>query len=122
MMAQGQPPPLDAKQIQEFLGSMKKHMSQIDGEITTMKADAMGNLLNNVANLLNRIFTDKIEAEAKLTDAQNDLNEIYQGHPDIKVTMDAKKKDKKVAQPPADLAPPEPPMATVDKPKKNSKK
>ncbi len=108
MMPQGPAPPLDAKQITEFLGSMKKHMSQVDGEITTMKADAMSNLLNNVANLLNRVFTDKIEAEAKLTDAQNDLNEIYQGHPDIKVTMDAKKKDKKAAKIPADLTPPTP--------------
>ena len=95
MMPQGQAPPLDAKQIQEFLQSMKKHMSQIDGEITTMKGDAMGNLLQNVANLLNRIFSDKLDAEEKLTQAQNDLNEIYQGHPDIKITMDAKKKDKK---------------------------
>ena len=104
-MPQGQAPPLDAKQIQEFLQSMKKHMSQVDGEITTMKGDAMSNLLNNVANLLNRIFSDKIEAEKKLTDAQNDLNEIYQGHPDIKVKMDARKKDKKSAKIPADLAP-----------------
>ena len=100
-MPQGQPPRvLDAKEITNFLTSMKRQLSQVDGEIITMRADAMGSMFQAMANVLNQVFTSKMVAEEKVEKLQEKLNKIYQGHPDIKISMEEKKEKAKIKDAP----------------------
>lgn len=88
-----QPPPLDAKRIGEILTGMKKQMAQVKGEMTMMENDATSSLFNNFSQMINQVFSEKMNAQAELAQVKTTLDEIYQGHPDIKVTMEAKAKE-----------------------------
>jgi ABC-type enterochelin transport system substrate-binding protein len=96
MMNQQPRPVLDSKKISEILTNMKKQMSQVEGEIATMKSDAMSSLFQNLAGMLNQIFGEKEDAEKKNGELQAIIDKIYQGHPDIKISMEEKPKEKKV--------------------------
>lgn len=89
------PPVLDAKKISEILTSMKKQMSQVEGEMTTMKSDAMSSLFQNVAGMMNQLFTEKTNLEHKLKEAHATLEQIYQGHPDIQIAIEKEAKETK---------------------------
>lgn len=84
------PPITDPKEIGKFLTTMKKQMAQVEGEMTMMKNDSLSSLFNNVAELLNDIWTQKVALEGKLKEAQATLEDIYKGHPDIKISMEKK--------------------------------
>lgn len=88
-----QPPVLDAKKISEILTSMKKQMSQVEGEMTTMKSDAMSSLFQNVAGMMNQLFTEKTNMEHKLKEHEATLDKIYQGHPDIQISIEKEAKE-----------------------------
>ena len=88
MMAQ-QPQKLDPQQVQNILTELKRRMSQAEGEMTTMREDAKSMLFNNVAQILNQAFTEI----AKGQKAEATLEEIYNGHPEIKIAMDKKAKE-----------------------------
>lgn len=87
MMAK-RPPITDPKQIGTFLTNMKKQMSQIEGEMTMMKNDGQSSLFNNVADMMNEIWVQKVQVEGKLKKAEETLEDIYKGHPDIKISME----------------------------------
>jgi len=65
--------------------------------MTMMENDASSSLFNNFAQMINQVYGDKLKAEAALKELQVTLDEIYQGHPDIKVSMEAKAKSEKEA-------------------------
>ncbi len=94
MMGQQPPMKLDSKKINEILTGMKKQMSQVEGEMTTMKNDATSSLFQNFAGMINQVYAEKEQAQKKATDLQVTLDLIYQGHPDIKIKME-KKEDTK---------------------------
>lgn len=85
----------DPKQISQFLTNLKKQMAQVDGEIAMMKADSMASLFNNFANMLNQVWGQKEDLDHKLKETQATLEQIYQGHPDIKIAMEKKDAPKK---------------------------
>lgn len=87
------PKELDAKQMGEFLTSMKKQMGQVEGECTMMRNDAVTSLFQSVAQMLNQVISQKDGAQNQLKELQATLDKIYQGHPDIKIAME-KKPDK----------------------------
>ena len=93
------PPLTDPKQIGEFLTSMKKQMAQIEGEITMMKNDGQSSLFNSVANLLNDVWGQKEKAEQEARNLKTTLEEIYNGHPDIKIAMEKKAKEEPKSKP-----------------------
>jgi len=88
------PPVLDAKKISEILTSMKKQMSQVNGEMETMRGDAMSSLFQNVAGMMNQLFTEKTNLEHKVKEAHATLEKIYQGHPDIQIQIESEAKKK----------------------------
>ena len=92
-----QMPELDAKKISEFLTNMKKQMAQVDGEMSMMKNDAQSSLFQNFAGMINQVFQAKETADHKLLEATKTLEEIYQAHPDIQITIEAKAKEQQAA-------------------------
>ena len=90
-----QAPPLDSKRIGEILTNMKKQMAQVDGEMTMMKNDATSSLFQGFSNIIGQVYNDKEGLQAKLDAQTKTLDEIYQGHPDIKVSMESKEKEAK---------------------------
>lgn len=82
------PMKLDSKKISEILTSMKKQMSQVEGEMATMKTDATSSLFQNFAGMLNQVFTEKEQAQKRAVELQATIDKIYQGHPDIKISME----------------------------------
>lgn len=87
------PQKLDPKQVQDILTDLRKQVSRVDGEITTMKSDAMSGVFNTFAQILNQIYGEKANVETELAGVKKTLEDIYQGHPDIKISME-KKDDK----------------------------
>ncbi len=98
MMPQ-RPPITDPKQIGSFLTTMKKQMAQIEGEITMMNNDGTTSLFNNVADMMNEVWMQKVQLEKKLKEAEDTLEKIYQGHPDIKIALEAEKKEAQKPKP-----------------------
>lgn len=94
MMSQGQPPKLDSKRISEILTGMKKQMSQVKGEMLTMENDAVSSLFQNFAGMMNQVFSEKENAVKKNATLQATIDKIYQGHPDIKISMEKKPEEK----------------------------
>ena len=90
---QKRPPISDPKEIGQLLTSMKKQMSQIEGEMTMMKNDGISSLFNNIAEIMNDLWTQKTQLETKLKEVEATLEKIYQGHPDIKISIEAEKKE-----------------------------
>lgn len=86
---------LDPKQIGEFLTNMKKQMGQVEGECTMMKNDAISSLFQSVANMINAVYKEKEEFENKFGEVEATLEKIYQGHPDIKISMESEVKEAK---------------------------
>jgi hypothetical protein len=92
MMAQPQQQKLDPKQVGEILQGLKRQMSQVEGERTTMLEDAKSATFNNFAQILNRLFGELAQSEDRATKAEKTLEEIYSGHPDIQKSMEEKEK------------------------------
>jgi uncharacterized membrane protein (UPF0182 family) len=90
-MMPNQRPPMDlsTQNINIMLNGLRKNMSAIDGEITTMRVDAMSMLFNEFANVLNGLFQAKLDMEHKLKEHEATLEKIYQGHPDIQIAIEA---------------------------------
>ncbi len=97
MAMRPQMPELDSKKISEFLTNMKKQMAQVDGEMTMMKNDAQSSLFQNFAQMINQVFQAKEMAEHKVAEAHKTLEEIYQGHPEIQIQIEAKAKEQQAA-------------------------
>jgi len=95
-MMPGQPgggKPLDAGQITQFLTNLKRQMSQVEGEISTMKSDSMASLFQNFANMINQVWGMKEGQQKRAESLQKILDDIYAGHPDIKIAMEAEAKE-----------------------------
>ncbi len=92
------PPPLTAELITQILGKLRQQESRIEGEISTMRNDTNTATFNSIANMFNQLQSDKDSLEQALGIAQATLEDIYKGHPDIKISMDAKAKEKAEAQ------------------------
>jgi chaperonin cofactor prefoldin len=69
-------------------------MSQVEGQITTMRGDAQSNVFQNVGNMFSQLIQEKEKAEKLLAEANTTLEKIYSGHPDIKITMEKDEKEK----------------------------
>lgn len=94
MMPPQPPMKLDGKKIGEILTSMKKQMGQVRGEISMMENDASSSLFQNFAGMINQVFAEKEQAQKRATELQVTLDKIYQGHPDIKISMEKKPDEK----------------------------
>jgi len=55
--------------------------------------DAISGLFQNFSNLIGEIYGQKEHAERKLKIAEDILDKIYQGHPDIKIAMEKEAKE-----------------------------
>jgi hypothetical protein len=80
--------PLDSKKINEILTQMKKEMGRVKGERDMMENDTISSMMQNFANLIGKIYQEKESSETKLKGLQATIDKIYQGHPDIKVSME----------------------------------
>lgn len=89
-MMPNQRPPMDlsTENINILLNGLRKNMSAIDGEITTMRVDAMSMLFGEYASVLNGLFVAKQDMEHKLKEHEATLEKIYQGHPDIQILIE----------------------------------
>ncbi len=94
-----QQPELDAKKIGEFLTNMKKQIGQVEGECQMMRTDAITSLFQSVAQMFNQVFAKKDAADNKIKELEATLEKIYQGHPDIKISLEKEKKDSKPKKP-----------------------
>ena len=97
-MAQVQPQQtseITPQQIQEGIMQMKKSLSQIEGECTTMRGDAQTNVFTNMANVCGRLLQQVDQLKRARKESDDMLEKIYQAHPDLKIAM-AKQKTKPV--------------------------
>jgi len=88
MMPQNQP--LDPQQVGQILMQLKKQLSQVEGEISTMRGDAQSAVFNNVGQILNQIYQELTQIKEARLQLEKTLGEIYQGWPDVKISMDKK--------------------------------
>ena len=85
--------------VQQGILSMKKSLSQIEGECNTMRGDAQGAIFNNIANICGRLIQQSESLKKANKDYEDVLTKIYQAHPEIKIATDAEnKKQKAVAE------------------------
>ena len=75
--------------VNNLLTSWKKQDSQVEGEITTMRQDKTSSIFSNFGRLIGELLNLKTKAETDLKASQETLNKIYQGHPDIRISMEA---------------------------------
>jgi len=99
MMPQNQP--LDPQQVGQILGNLKRQLSQVEGEISTMRGDAQSAVFNNVGKILNQIYQEMTQIKEAKLQLDKILGEIYQGWPDVKIAMDKKAEEKKADAPKA---------------------
>ncbi len=95
--------PLNPQQVGQILGSLKKGLSQVEGEISTMRGDAQSSIFNNVGQILNQIYQEMEQIKEARLQAEKALGEIYQGWPDVKIAMDKKIEEKKKDAPKANV-------------------
>ncbi len=93
--------PLDPQQVGQILGNLKKQLSQVEGEISTMRGDAQSAVFNNVGQILNQIYQQMDQIKESQLTLEKTLGEIYQGWPDVKISMDKKAQEKKADAPKA---------------------
>ena len=86
-------PPLTGDLTNQVLSQLKVQLSQVEGEITTMRGDSQSRIFQNIANMFTSVFEDKSKTEMALKVAEATLEKIYQGHPDIKIKLDADAKE-----------------------------
>lgn len=93
-MAQVQPQQtgeITPQQIQEGIMQMKKSLSQIEGECTTMRGDAQSNIFTNMANVCGRLLQQVDQLKRTKQESDTTLEKIYQAHPEIKIGMEKQK-------------------------------
>lgn len=83
------------QKINESLTIMKKQANQVEGEATALRNEATMQIFNNVAQMLNALFNDKAKIEGQLIAANQRLEDIYRGYPEVKIAMDKKDAPKK---------------------------
>jgi len=67
---------LDADKVTGYLNQAKRQMSQVDGEISTMRGDAMSSLFTNFANIMNQLYTQYMTEKKRADDLQEQLNKL----------------------------------------------
>jgi len=77
--------------IQQGIISMKKALSQIEGECTTMRQDAQSKIFENMVNICNRFIQEMEMLKKANKDYVDTLEKIYQAHPDLKISMTKQK-------------------------------
>jgi hypothetical protein len=80
--------------INRTLTGMKRELSRVEGEITTMRGDVQANVFQGIVGMFNQLHNDNLELEKQVKEQSDTLDKIYQGHPDIKIRMEAEKKEK----------------------------
>jgi len=88
MMPQNQP--LNPQQVGQILINLKKQLSQVEGEISTMRGDAQSAVFNNVGQILNQIYQEMDQLKEGRLRAEKALEDIYHGWPDVKIAMEKK--------------------------------
>ncbi len=89
--------------VQQGIISMKKALSQIEGECATMRGDAQSNIFANMANVCSRLL-QQAESLKQTNKGLNDtLEKIYQAHPEIKIANEKQK-----PKPPKSIVVPKP--------------
>ncbi len=86
---------LDAEKVTSFLNQAKRQMSQVDGEMATMRGDAMSGLFTNFANIMNQLYTQQMNEKKRADDLQAKLDKIYQGWPEVQKSIEAEPEKKK---------------------------
>lgn len=81
--------------VQQGILSMKKSLSQIEGECATMRGDAQSNIFNNIANICSRLIQQSESLKRANKEFADILEKIYQAHPEIKIATDAESKKQK---------------------------
>ena len=82
--------------LNQALTQMKKQANQIDGEAIALRNEATLQIFQNVAQMLNQLFTTKAGIEKELNETKQTLENIFRGHPDIKIALDKEAKEKTV--------------------------
>ncbi len=81
--------------VQQGILSMKKSLSQIEGECATMRGDAQSNIFNNIANICSRLIQQSESLKKRNEEYVKVLEKIYQAHPEIKIATEAESKKQK---------------------------
>lgn len=86
--------PLDAQGINNALTQLKKQLSQIEGEAISIRGDATTQLFQNFAQILGGVFQEREASVKALDEAKATLENIFRGHPEIKIALDKEAKEK----------------------------
>ena len=92
-MSNQQKVPLDAQGINNALQQLKKQLSQVEGEAIAIRGDAATQLFQNFAQILGGVFQEKEVSAKALEEANTTLENIFRGHPDIKIALDKEAKE-----------------------------
>jgi len=94
MQPQPGTPEITPQVIQNGILSMKKSLSQIEGECNTMRGDAQSAIFNNMANICGKLIQQSEALKKANEEFVKMLEKIYQAHPEIKIAMVGDKKAK----------------------------
>lgn len=79
--------------IQDGIAQMKKGLSQIDGECTTLRIEAQGRVFQNMIQICGSLLQQIAGLKKGNKEYKETLEKIWSAHPDLKIQFD---KDQKV--------------------------
>lgn len=84
---------LTPQAIQDGIAQMKKGMSQIDGECTTLRIEAQGRVFQNMIQICSTLLQQIAQLKKGNEDYKETLEKIWNAHPDIKIQFDKETKE-----------------------------
>ena len=84
---------LSPQVIQDGIAQMKKGLSQIDGECTTLRIEAQGRVFQNMIQICGTLLQQIDRLKKDSVTKQETLDKIFNAHPDIKIQFDKAKKE-----------------------------
>ena len=83
--------------------SLKKQLSQVEGEISTMRGDAQSAVFQNFGQIMNQVYQELTQIKEARLQLEKQLEEIFSGWPDIRIAMEKKAQEKKKDAPKANV-------------------
>lgn len=86
---------LTPENINRMLNQYRDNVSAIEGKMITMRTDNMSRLFEEFAITLNQFYKEGEDRKHEIKELTATLEQIYQGHPDIQIQIEAKAAEQK---------------------------
>ncbi len=86
---------LTPENINRMLNQYRDNVSAIEGKMITMRTDNMSRLFEEFAKVLDQFYREAEDYKHSIKELTATLEQIYQGHPDIQIQIEAKAAEQK---------------------------